>query len=253
MVKISFVIPAYNEEARIGACIEAIQKEVARAGLPIQVGVRELEPGESEIVVVNNASTDRTKEAASRYAGARVVDEPTKGLVHARAAGFAATNGELVANVDADVLLPEGWLTTALNEFTNKKLVALSGPFVYHDLSPVLRALTKLWYFIGWTLTGMRIQGGNFIIRRDAWQREGGFDTRIAFYGEDTDIGRRMRRQGVVKWSWRLWVYASGRRLAQEGALMAAFHYASNHLWVTLFGKPFTKKYKDIRTDTVSK
>jgi glycosyltransferase involved in cell wall biosynthesis len=74
-MKISFVIPAYNEEAVIAKCLESVQKELTRT------------PCEVEVVVVNNASTDKTREIALTFPGVRVVNEEKKGLVFARAAG----------------------------------------------------------------------------------------------------------------------------------------------------------------------
>ena len=105
MIKISFVIPAHNEEDRIGACLEAIQTEIVRTIDPATG-----QPVATEVLVVNNVSTDKTKEIALQYAGVRVVDEHNKGLVWARQGGHVASTGELVANIDADVLVPQGWL-----------------------------------------------------------------------------------------------------------------------------------------------
>lgn len=251
-MKISFVIPAYNEEARIGACIEAIQKEIQSTTDP-ETGQRV----EAEVVVVNNVSTDKTKETAAAYEGVRVVDEHNKGLVWARHGGFMASVGELVANIDADVLLPKGWLSFVLKEFArDKKLVALSGPFIYHDISLFERALVKLFYSAGFVLylvnrfvlrVGSMLQGGNFIIRREAMERAGGYDTTITFYGEDTDVARRMNKVGRVKWTFSLPVYTSGRRLKGEGIVKTSAIYTINYFWVTFFGKPFTYKYKDFR------
>jgi glycosyltransferase involved in cell wall biosynthesis len=81
-MKLSIAIPAYNEEALIGACLEAITASLSRL---------KLSPSEYEIVVVNNASTDHTKEIASSYPGVRVVDEPHKGLTRARQTGQNST------------------------------------------------------------------------------------------------------------------------------------------------------------------
>src|SRR5581483_2873046 len=133
-MKISFVIPAYNEEKLLGPCLEAVLTELKRT------------PCDAEIVVVNNASTDRTKEVALSYPGVRVVDEPIKGLVQARHAGFINTTGELVANIDADTKLPGGWVATVLKNFEDSNVVALSGPYIYYDLSPFVRALVKIFY-----------------------------------------------------------------------------------------------------------
>ena len=124
MPQLSFVIPAYNEEALIGACLESVLAEVKRSGI------------DAEVVVVNNASVDRTGEIARGFAGVKVVDEPKKGLVNARHAGFENSTGPLVANIDSDTLVPEGWLTTVIREFSaNPQLVCLSGPYVYYDMS----------------------------------------------------------------------------------------------------------------------
>ena len=246
-MKISFVIPAYNEEAYIGACLTSIAKELART------------PCEVEVVVVNNASTDATRALAERFAGVRVVDEPHKGLVRARKAGFDATSGELVANIDADTIMPEGWLQTVLTEFAkNKNLVALSGPYRYYDLSTWHRVQINVFYVFTWVLhvlnqyvlrAGAIVQGGNFVIRRDAWERAGGFDTSIEFYGEDTDVAKRLSKVGLVVWTWRLPMYTSGRRLAKEGLVYMSFKYSANYFWMTFLGRPFSKTYIDVRSE----
>ncbi len=241
-MKISFVIPAYNEEVLIGRCLESVQQEIER--------VRARDSNiEVEVVVVNNASSDATREVAQNMPSVRVVDEMRKGLVRARKAGFDATSGELIANIDADTIVPAGWLSEVMSQFQNDSaLIALSGPFFYYDLPLSKRMLVYPWYFFGWLFFGFRIQGGNFVIRRDAWEAAGGFDTSIEFYGEDADVARRLKKLGKVKWSWKLPMYASGRRLKGEGIIKTSFTYGANLFWVGISGRPFTKKYKDIRS-----
>jgi glycosyltransferase involved in cell wall biosynthesis len=248
-MKISFVIPAYNEEAIIGQCLESVQRELAS-------GVYD-----AEVVVVNNASTDHTKEIALSFPGVRVVDESIKGLVAARAAGFKATDGQIVANIDADVMLIPGWIEKVFAAFADERVVALSGPFIYYDLSIFSRALVKIFYYVGYGLhifthyvlgVGAMLQGGNFIIRRDAFEKVGGFDTSIAFYGEDTDVAKRLSKVGTIKWTFKLPVYTSGRRLKAEGIFYMSAKYTINHLWITFFGHPYTKKYIDIRPGKIT-
>jgi len=243
--QLSFVIPAYNEEALIGACLESVLAEVKRSGI------------DAEVVVVNNASVDRTGEIARGFAGVKVVDEPKKGLVNARHAGFENSSGPLVANIDSDTLVPEGWLTTVIREFSaNPKLVCLSGPYVYYDMSLWNRFLIRLFYVLTWLIyvlnhyvlrVGSVVQGGNFVFRRDAWLKAGGFDTSIAFFGEDTDVAVRLSKVGKVKWTWGLPMKTSGRRLEKEGVFKTASTYTLNFFWVTFRGKPATVDYTDIR------
>jgi glycosyltransferase involved in cell wall biosynthesis len=97
-MKISFVVPAYNEQALLARSLNAIRDEILRAGQELGK--------DAEIIVVNNASTDRTREVALSIPGVTVVDEPRKGLVQARWCGFEHSTGELIANIDADTIIP---------------------------------------------------------------------------------------------------------------------------------------------------
>jgi len=243
-MKLAFVIPAYNEEALIGKCVESVLAEVKRSGR------------DCEVVVVNNNSTDRTAEIASA-AGARVVDEKQKGIVSARDGGFQATTAELVANIDGDTMVTPGWLDVVFEEFEkDPRLVCLSGPYVYYDLNPWQRflvggfyGLTTLIYWINRYVlrVGSVVQGGNFVLKRDAWIRAGGFNREIKFYGEDTDVAVRLARQGKVKFTHRLKMKTSGRRLAEEGIIRTGLTYTLNFFWVTFAGKPATHQHTDIR------
>lgn len=244
-MNLSFVIPAHNEEALLGACLESVRCEIERGRYP------------ADIVVVDNASTDRTAEIAASFPGVRVIREPRKGLVRARAAGYAATSGVLVANVDADTEIPPGWLATVFSEFeSDPHLVALSGPFIYRDLPPLKRWISRAFiltypavHFLVHRIfrVGAILQGGNFIVRRSAMEKIGGYDTSIEFYGEDTDVARRIARVGRVKWTLSLPIYASGRRLAHEGIARMGLRYAVNFFWTTFAKKPFTRNYVDVR------
>lgn len=245
-MKLSIVIPAYNEEASIGKCLESIAAEQTRGNFSV------------ETIVVNNASTDRTGDVARTFPFARVVDEPRKGLVRARQTGYEASEGELIANVDADTRLPAGWMRRVFEEFSaDPKLVALSGPYVYYDSPFVFNWFVRLWYQFGKIVSffnalvtkrsGTMLQGGNFILRRSALERAGGFDLKFDFYGEDTAIAERMSRQGTVKFTFRLPMYTSSRRLRAEGMFLVAWRYAMNFLWTIIFGRAYSKEYKDIR------
>lgn len=247
-MKLAFVIPAYNEEALIGKCLESVIAEIARSG------------ADADIIVVNNASKDRTGEIARSYPSVRVVDEPKKGLVNARHAGFAASEGaDLVANIDSDTIVPPGWLDTVFDQFgRDPKLVCLSGPYVYYDMSLWSRLLVGLFYGLTYLIyilnrfilrVGSVVQGGNFVFKRAAWQQVGGYDRTIEFFGEDTDVAVRLSKVGNVKWTFALKMMTSGRRLEKEGVFRTAGTYTLNFFWVTFRGKPATSKYTDVRPD----
>lgn len=244
-IRLSFVVPAYNEEALLPSCLRAIQAEIARAG------------AHAEIVVVDNASTDRTSAVAREFAGVTVVHEARKGLVQARKAGFEATTGVLVANIDADTLLPTGWIDRVEEEFAkDPALVTVSGPYDYYDVPFRIRAAARIFYIVGFGTysfnryvlrVGSMVQGGNFVLKRESLIKAGGFDASFTFYGEDTDIARRMAQVGKVKFTWKLMAKSSGRRLQGDGLLMTGLRYSSNYLWATFFRKPFTSAWQDYR------
>jgi glycosyltransferase involved in cell wall biosynthesis len=264
-MRLSFVVPAYNEEAYLPACLESILSQIDQRN-------PNLPEGSCEIIVVNNASTDRTREVALRYPGVTVVDEPRKGLTFARQAGFAASTGILIANVDADSRLTPGWIAKVLTTFAeaeasaarpeaHRRLAAFSGPLVYYDLTPRQRVLVHVFYMTAWTTyainryilrVGSMVQGGNFVVNRAALEAIGGFNTAISFYGEDTDIARRLNDVGEVRFTFDLKMSSSARRLKSEGMLTMAGRYSINYLWTTFFKRPFTDNYIDIRETTIA-
>ena len=137
-MRLSIVIPAYNEEQYLGKCLESVFRELVGNNC------------DAEVIVVNNASTDGTRSVATSFERVLVVEEPRKGLVQARHAGFLASKGDLIANVDADTILPRGWIERVLEEFArDKKLVALSGPFIFYDLSKFVNFWVKYFFFLG--------------------------------------------------------------------------------------------------------
>lgn len=243
-LKISLIIPAYNEEDSIGACVDAALKNSHDLF--------------HEIIVIDNASTDRTKEIIEKKIQVgtsttlRVVTETNKGLTRARQRGLLEATGDLLAYTDADTLLPETWAEDALKVFNaNEKVVCLSGPYRYHDGSWWRNAImTTLWYLsapIMYRIVGYMVLGGNFIARKWALEKMGGFDKNIEFYGEDTDIARRLSKFGKVVFRMDFFIYSSGRRFEDEGLIRTNYVYAMNFLWQVIFHKPFTWKYKDIR------
>src|SRR5690606_493103 len=113
--------------------------------------------------------------------------------------------------------------------------VALSGPFRYYDLNRLKQALVLVFYGMVWLAyvinryvlrLGSVVQGGNFVFRREAWERAGGYDRSIEFFGEDSDVAVRLSRVGKVKWTFGLVALSSGRRLEKEGIVTTGFRYA---------------------------
>ncbi len=89
--------------------------------------------------------------------------------------------------------------------------------------------MVRLFYFVGYLVSavskrvtgkGAMVQGGNFILRRAVLDQIGGYDTSIEFYGEDTDVARRVSEVGRVRWTFALPIYSSARRMKGEGIVV---------------------------------
>ncbi|MDD4989033.1 MAG: glycosyltransferase family A protein [Candidatus Pacebacteria bacterium] len=236
--RISLIICAHNEEKHIGECLRSVIKN---SGGKLH-----------EIIVVDNASTDRTKEIAESFPGVRVSHEKNKGLIRARAHGHTKAKGEILAFIDADTKMPPGWVDTVIDEFKkDKNLACLSGPYIYFDIPKWKQALVAVYWhglaFPIYLLVGFMAVGGNFAIRKDVLDKMGGFDTSIEFYGEDTNIARRASKFGKVKFKLSMPMHTSGRRLTHHGIFKTSALYISNFLSEVIWHKPITKKYKDVR------
>ncbi len=236
----SFVIPAYNEEKRIGGCIASISAEIEREGCA------------AEIIVVNNASTDGTAATALSYRNVRVEEEPLKGLTRARQKGLLSARGDFVAYLDADSRIGPGWIGVVRKDFISADVVSVSGAPRYYDLTGLKKCSAEMGWLLAappaYWIAGYMIWGGSFVVRKRALHAAGGFDTSIVFYGEDTDIAKRLRRVGKTVFHFRFPVTTSGRRLAKRGLLATYCIYGLNFVWEAVFQKPFTKgREEDVR------
>src|SRR5690242_6868774 len=90
---VTVLFPCLNEEAAIGACVDRAKEALRTAGI------------EGEVLVVDNASTDRSAEIAAAH-GARVVLETRRGYGSAYLRGFREARGEFVVMLDADGTYP---------------------------------------------------------------------------------------------------------------------------------------------------
>jgi glycosyltransferase involved in cell wall biosynthesis len=240
---ISVIVCAHNEERFIARCLHSV---LAQTRLP------------DEIILINNASTDRTGAVAASIPGVRVIDEPRKGLVVARERGRQEARADLLVYIDADCRAPLTWLERIAERFEeDEDLIALSGNYRFYDwdwwgrtllraydltLGPATHILVKYILRIG-----VVFYGGNFAVRRDALDRINGFDTTIEFHGEDTNLGRRLSRIGNVELRYDCFLYTSARRYNAMGKGAVFRLYVRNFVSELLHHRPKDTVHLDVR------
>ncbi|HUZ06341.1 MAG TPA: glycosyltransferase family 2 protein [Candidatus Paceibacterota bacterium] len=230
-MRVSIVIPAHNEEKFLAATIRAALAQ---------------DYPDFEVIVVNNASADRTAEVAGQFP-VKLVHEPRKGLLWARECGRQNASGEIIANMDADCLPERNWLRTGAGFFQDARVAAATGPYDYHDGGTFFRQSSLLTQKTAYWLVnrlfqcpGLRLGailiGGNNFIRAAALRQVSGYNTDILFYGEDTDTAKRVSACGPVIFSNRLVMKTSARRFQAEGTARLGARYIA-YFFKTIFAK----------------
>ncbi len=184
-MKISIVIPVYNEAEQLGACLEAIAQQTVK---PL------------EVIVVDNNSTDGTTAIAESYDFVTLLHEPKQGVVHARTHGFDAARGDIIARIDADTLLPRSWIGQVQRIFEDKTVDAVSGAPHYHDF-PLATLADRIDLPLRARLARKLgnsnfLWGANMAVRRAAWQHTRNSLCADNGLHEDFDLGLHLQELG---------------------------------------------------------
>jgi glycosyltransferase involved in cell wall biosynthesis len=240
---IATIVCAYNESRLLPACLFSL---LAQTRPP------------DELLVVNNASTDGTAAVARVIPRVRIVDEPRKGLVRAREAGRRAATADVLSYIDADCRVPLQWLERVERRFQRRSgLVGVTGPYRFYDWDWTGRALVRAYDTLVAPPThalvhhalgiGAILYGGNFAVRRDVLGKIGGFDRRIEFHGEDTNLGRRLTPYGPIEVASDCWVWTSARRYRAMGKRRVFGLYVRNFWSEILRHRPADVDHLDVR------
>lgn len=229
---VSVVIPAYNEQKVIEACLRALTAQTQPA---------------DEIVIVDNNSSDDTVALASAFPNVRVVTEHRQGITYARTTGFDAATMDVIARIDADTVVSPNWVETLRSEFdTHPDVDALAGNAAVYEFSPGGRYWATWWYrtFRRWHEKSIGVSpmmyGYNCALRRGAWadiRSIVSFDDQII--SEDVDVTISLLKTGhAVRFSPRLVVKCHLFRTINFSKLKRYYDTDSITLAKHRFGNP---------------
>jgi glycosyltransferase involved in cell wall biosynthesis len=186
-MKISIVVPTFNQAEYIEDCLESAYNQTLQA---------------HEIIVVNDGSTDDTKEIAERFmfkefplidSPVRVINQVNKGLASARNTGIMNATGDYILFLDSDDILEENAIERFTQEakLTNADIIAPSfKEFGKSDREVILG---------GFTLEDLKVANrlGYFsMVKRSALLECGGYNPKMVFGFEDWDIWFDLFKRG---------------------------------------------------------
>jgi cellulose synthase/poly-beta-1,6-N-acetylglucosamine synthase-like glycosyltransferase len=185
-LRVSIVIPVYNEAEHLAACLEAIANQTVTP---------------HEVIVVDNNSTDGSVAIAQSFDFVAVIHESRQGVVNARNAGFDAVRGDIIGRIDADSLIAPDWVASINELFTERHdLAAATGKVRYYGmaLSTVfdevdLRVRRRMARLLG---REVAMQGANTALRVSAWHDVKPYLCNKAGQHEDHDLGIHLSQRG---------------------------------------------------------
>lgn len=177
---ISFIVPAWNEESVLGPTIDAIKDSVRQ--LPVT----------SEVIVVDDSSTDQTADIAVEH-GARVVRVQHRQIAATRNAGALQAHGDLLFFVDADTIITEPVVQAAV-ESVQRGAVGGGCRFRFDGRIPLYARLLEVMMTEFSRITGLAA-GCCLFCTREAFNGVNGFDAQL-YAAEEIEMSRALRRQG---------------------------------------------------------
>jgi len=174
----SIIIPARNEAANIGACLDSIDT-ASRDYV-----------GQTEVIVVLNHCTDCTEDIALRR-GATVVNDDSRNLSRIRNTGARHASGTIIITIDADSVMSANMLVEVDKALQSEKYIGGGVPILPERMSLgiLLSGLLLL------SVVPLGISAGMFWLRRSDFNAIGGFDESLII-AEDIDFAERLRAYG---------------------------------------------------------
>ena len=186
-MRISIIIPAYNEERYLGRCLDSIAAQLERP---------------YEVFVIDNGSTDKTVKIARSYPFVTLLSEPKKGRVFARNTGFMAATGELLARIDADAILPNDWTQQIAAYYASSAALQTAwtgGPHFYNVRFP--RTVSRIYSMLVFGANRLwaghpTLWGSNMVVPKKMWLAVAASVCHRNDIHEDLDLTIHLHRAG---------------------------------------------------------
>jgi glycosyltransferase involved in cell wall biosynthesis len=178
-MKLSIIIPAFNEEKCLPGTLKKVYEALAEARCNL------------EVIVVDNQSIDKTGEIA-KNSGAIVVFETEHNIGKVRNTGAKTASGDLLVFVDADTQIPQKLFQKIIETMADEKCFGGAVAVEYENFE---RKWMK-FYLLGWHFWSAFLnmkQGATQFCRKTAFLEIGGYDESV-YMGEDVEFYWRLSK-----------------------------------------------------------
>jgi glycosyltransferase involved in cell wall biosynthesis len=183
---VSVIVACYNGAKTLRACLGSLER---------------LHYPEYEVILVDDGSTDNTRQIASQFEKLRYLLQPHHGLSVARNTGLAAACGEIVAFTDADCRADEDWLYYLVGDMLHTRFAGIGGPnLLPQDDSPVAASVLVSpggpAHVMLTDRIAEHIPGCNMAFYKWVLEEIGCFDPVFRRAGDDVDVCWRLQQRG---------------------------------------------------------
>ena len=231
---VSVIVIALNEEKNILNVIQSLRRQTF---------------SDMEIILADGFSEDKTIEIAKPLVDG-IICESRRNCAFERNAGALLARGKILAFADSDNVFSKKWVENIVSVFNkNPKTVAVWGPACFSDTKVIEKTASKMVM-----KTFCRIQASknrvapacsNYAFRRSVFFKIDGFDTNYTTC-EDHEIFQRLKKEGEIKYSPKIEVCSSARRIKAMGYLNFLRFQTKNMKQFYQTGQA-SKKYENIR------
>jgi cellulose synthase/poly-beta-1,6-N-acetylglucosamine synthase-like glycosyltransferase len=185
---VSVIVPVRNGERTLDPCLSSVVAQ-------------DYPPDRHEILVVDNASTDRTSEIIDAYP-VRHLREQHRGVSNARNRGIEEARGEIVAFIDGDCVAVSDWLRKLVQPFADPEVGCVGGELQHADATTsAQRQATRMlgrWQQFAFTSNPSYAITANAAFRRSVFDQIGRFDPRMT-RAQDVEIGLRFNQLSPLR------------------------------------------------------
>lgn len=202
-MKLSVITPSFNGEQFIKDYLDSLVKNL---------------PDQSEIIIVDNGSSDQTREIIKKYRQVKLIENPTnEGFSKANNAGARVARGEHLLFLNQDIIVSKDSIEKMLSFADQHPEVGVIAPKLIGPDGKIQESVANLptfWRAVAEYIFNQKkayeeyapkgdrevevesAYGAAFLIKKDLFEDIGGWDERYFIYYEDLELCRQVKRRG---------------------------------------------------------